>query len=230
MGKNRGHRGHFKERTSVSVPLLRPETVPPIFLNVQKIGGRIGGAKSKIIKARNSEKMLIRINVNLGKEKILGGLGEVGIMRIIFNFLSAFCPFCPRSVPPIFFLLPPIIFSTIGPFFDVPENQNGPYKIKAETPVFGAVFDSSEADFLHDRLPLFTIGQRRRGEDGEFEGRGEGRRVYEITGRGAGAGQFSPSAWPSGGILEVLEAGGGHFSRSAGRSVGRFGGEARIRN
>ena len=121
--------------------------------------------------------MLIRINVNLGKEKILGGLGEVGIMRIIFNF--------PLSV---LSFLPPIIFSTIGPFFDAPENQNGPYKIKTETPVFGAVFGSSEADFLHDRLPLFTIGQRRRGENGEFEGCGGVSGLYEIAGRGAGCG------------------------------------------
>ena len=33
---------------------------------------------------------------------------------------------------------------------------------------------------------------------------------------GLGAGEFSRSAWPSGGIREALEAGGCHFSRSAG--------------
>lgn len=102
--------------------------------------------------------------------------------------LSEFFPFCPRFVPPIFFLLPPIFSSTIGHFFYAPENQNRPYIIKTKKSVLGSFFGSSEADFLHDQLPLFTICPPRRGEDGEFEGCGGVSGVYEIAGSGCGCG------------------------------------------
>ena len=77
----------------------------------------IGGAKSKIIKARNSEKMLIRINVNLGKEKILGGLGGVGIMRIVFNFPLSVLSFLPPICAPDFFSSAPDLFLHDRPLF-----------------------------------------------------------------------------------------------------------------
>ncbi len=77
----------------------------------------IGGAKSKIIKARNSEKMLIRINVNLGKEKIIGGLSEVGIMRIIFNFPLSVLSFLPPICAPDYFSSAPDYFLHDRPLF-----------------------------------------------------------------------------------------------------------------
>lgn len=46
----------------------------------------MGGTESKIIKSPIGEKMLIRINANLGKEKILGDLENVEIPGAIFNF------------------------------------------------------------------------------------------------------------------------------------------------
>lgn len=109
-------------------------------------------------------------------------------MRIIFNFSLSVLSFLPPICAPDFFSSAPDLFLHDWPLFYAPENQNRPYIIKTKKSVFGSFFGSSETDFLHDRLPLFTICPPRRGENGEFERRGGVSGVYEIAGCGAGCG------------------------------------------